>query len=101
MFIIFFIIMFFILTIIGLRWVGSGSSAGGWLFSNWVHLHGSQEGKVMMMAIIMIHDYNAVDGYDGADHQVQQARGAFGDARSLDSSGWTWWIHPHLWLPCF
>ena len=46
-------------------------------------------------------DYNAVDGYDGAADQVQQARGAFGDARSLDSSGWTWWIHPHLWLPGF
>ena len=42
------------LIIIGLRWVGSGSSAWGWLFSNWVHLHGTQEGKVMMEIIMMM-----------------------------------------------
>ena len=57
MFIIFFIIIFFILImliIIGLRWVGSGSSAWGWLFSYWVHLHGSQEGKVMIMMMVMM-----------------------------------------------
>ena len=47
-------IILIMLIIIGLRWVGSGSPAGGWLFSYWVHLHGSQEGKVMIMIMVMM-----------------------------------------------